>query len=143
MIVDLSPDQPFAPPADAVFQHLLSEAAVNGSVSVYGVVLSPARLVPFDPTFKPEQFSAEGPSIIAAILARWDAGHPPQPWVYPRGNTFVVSDDYFSLAAIRKAAVDSIACQCLGEPKPENVYSATGPLTIEWVRQALNIKVAD
>jgi hypothetical protein len=132
----------FLPPSDPVFQHLLSEAAVSGVVAVYGIVVSPGRLVAFDPTFQPEK-TEQGAKIVEAIISAWRNGRPVQPWVYPRGDVFVVSDDYFCLAAIREGQPESIACQCLGEPKSENVYSAEGPLPLEWVRQSLGVKVED
>jgi len=133
------PVEPFAPPNDPVFQHLLSEAAVSGAIPVYGIVISTARLIAFDAGHHPERMGP-GPKILESLLQRWRDGAPPQPWVYPRGDIFVVSDDYFALAAIRAAKVETIACQCLGEPKTENVISAQGPLPQDWVRQAIGIK---
>lgn len=131
-----------APPHDPVFQHLLSEAAVTGRVPVWGIVVSPARVVPFDPTHRPEE-TGDGPAIVAAITREWKAGRPVQPWVYPRGDLFVASDDYHALAAIRRGRPDFIACQCLGEPDERLVHSRVGPLPLQQVRSMLRMKVAD
>jgi hypothetical protein len=132
----------FAPPPDPIFQHLLSEASITGGIAVYGIVVSPARLVPFDPMFRPET-TADGQAVVKAIMANWQSGKPVQPWVYPRGDVFVVADDYLALAAIKAGRPETVACQCLGEPNAELVYSATGPLPLAWVRGALNINISD
>lgn len=138
VIRDMSP----APPDDLVFQYLLSEAAVTGRIAVWGIVVSAARLIAFNPTFRPEDIG-KGPAIVAAIISQWAMGKPPQPWVYPRGDMFVVADDYYALAAIRQADAGTVACQCLGEPDPALVYDRVGPIPLTDVRDMLGVRVAE
>lgn len=142
MKADLStePTEPFEPPADPVFQHLL-EQAVNGGIPVFGIVVSTDRLIAFDPAHRPE-LNRPGSQIVQGILRQWAEGAAPQPWVYPRGNQFVVSDDYFALTAIRLAKVGTIACQCLGIPARANVLNDPVPVPASWVQGALGIKVS-
>lgn len=129
------------PPTDAVFQYLLSEAAVTGRVPVWGIVVAPARVVAFDPTLRLEH-DGDGPAIVAAIGREWNEGRPVQPWVYPRGDLFVAPDDYFALAAIRRGRPDLIACQCLGEPSSRLVHERVGPLALADVRRMLGVRIA-
>lgn len=129
-----------APPDDLVFQYLLSEAATTGRIPVWGIVVSSERLVAFDPTFHPED-ERDGSAIVAAIIREWNAGRPAQPWVYPRGDMFVVADDYFALAAIRHGRPETVACQCLGEPNPAIVHQCVGPIPVADVRRMLGLSV--
>lgn len=138
----VQPSEPWKPPSDPIFQHLLSEASVTGRVPVHGIIVSPGRVVPFDPMFHPET-TEEGGRVVAAIIREWQAGRPARMWVYPCGDLFVASDDYFTLAAIRRGQPDSIACFCLGKPDDTLVYSNHGPIALNEIRRALGLTITD
>lgn len=126
------------PPDDPVFQHLL-EQAVTGQVPVYGIVVDVALLVPFAADHRPEETEG-GRKIVQTMTREWQAGNHVQPWVYPKAGKFVVSDDYFVLAMARAGRLETIACQCLGEPDRANVHDCQGPLGSDYVRRALGIE---
>jgi hypothetical protein len=125
------------PPDDPVFQHLL-EQAVTGQVPVYGIVVDVALLVPFAADHNP-QGTAEGRSIVQSMIGAWQEGQRFQPWVYPRAGQFVVSDDYMILAMAKAGGLETIGCQCLGEPDRANVHDCQGPLGVDYVRKALGV----
>ena len=124
----MADDITFAPPDDNLFQ-LLMERAVKGSVPVYGVVLESAkiRLRRTHPAHRPE-LTRVGAEAVAAMAAAWQRGNPIQPWLYAKGDHYIVADDYFWLALIEKHGIDSFAAQVLGEPLQEGLIQKVGPL---------------
>jgi hypothetical protein len=129
----------FRPSDDARFQWLL-EGALKGFVSVYGVVLQTAavRLSRFDDTFRPEN-SAEGAKVLTQIMSAWNAGDSIQPWLYAEDGRYVVSDDYFWIAAVERGRPDSFAAQLLGAPLAQGIVEKVGPLPMAQVRQMLGL----
>ena len=127
----------FRPPDDLVFQYLL-EWAVEGKVPVYGIVADVARLVPFAEQHHPEETEG-GRKIVQTMTREWQAGNHVQPWVYPKAGKFVVSDGYFVLAMAGAVRLETIACQCLGEPDRATLHDCQGPLGIDYVRKALGV----
>lgn len=105
---------------------------------MFGIVIKSARLRAFDESFTLDP--KMGPAITQAILRRWvNEGRAPQPWVYPSGAQFIVSDDYYQLKAIKMSGVDQIACQCLGRPRDHCVMKKTTEWPLQWVRDAFGV----
>lgn len=126
-----APDAPkvepaWEPPADPVFQYLVQQG-LFGTLNIWYAAISPARLVRFDPVFRPER-TPEGEAVVADIMARWRAGDVARMCVYPKGDTFIVADDYFTLAAIEQGQPDRVPCWVLGEPGPDAAHNIQGPL---------------
>jgi hypothetical protein len=115
---DPKPDDPkvnpdWQPPTDPVFQCLIQEATL-GWVPVYFAAIPMSRLRRFVPSFRPER-TQEGDAVVGAIIKRWRAGDFVRMWVYPKGGLFVVSDDYFTLAAAERGQPDFCRCWVLSE----------------------------
>jgi hypothetical protein len=118
-----------------VFQYLL-EQAVDGNVPVFGVVMRPDNLRRYAEYFHPE-VTDEGRHIVDSIMAAWNSGASSQPWVYPRGRHYVISDDYFTLAAIERGRPEAIGAQVLGWATGPDILQKTGPLSATHVRRLL------
>ena len=131
----INPD--WQPPTDAVFQYLLQEAAL-GWVPVYFAAIPLSRLVRFAPTFKPEK-TKDGESVVLSIMKEWREGKTVNMWVYPHGAMFVVSDDYFTLAAAERGNPDLVPCWVLGEVKNKSAELVQGPMEQKSIAQMLGI----
>jgi hypothetical protein len=121
------------PPTDLVFQYLLQEAAL-GWVPVYFAAIPLSRLRRFVPSFRPEM-SNDGEAVVAAIMGRWRAGEFAYMWVYPKGDLFIVADDYFTLAAAEQGQPDFVPCWVLGGIKNGKAEHVQGPIEKTYVRK--------
>ena len=124
-----------------MFQDLLRRA-VNGEVDVYGVVLDTGKVV-FRRSFEhhhPEVMEG-GPEIVQSMWNRWQLGSPVQPWLYVWDGEYVVADDYFWLALIKKGRPKSVAAQVLGTPLESGLLEKAGPLPVERVHDLLCVVV--
>jgi len=136
-------DQPlinpnWQPPPDPVFQYLLDEA-VRGWVPVYFAAVPLVRLKRAAPTFHPEN-TPGGPDVVTQIMQRWRSGDFRNLWVYPKDDVFVVSDDYFTLAAAEIGTPDFMPCWVLGKITKGNAEQVQGPIPQDTVRDLLGLK---
>jgi hypothetical protein len=58
----------------------------------------------------------------------WRNGKLQNVWVYPKGELFVASDDYFTLAAAERCQPDFLPCWVLGGPAPGSAKDVQGPV---------------
>ena len=135
----LSKEQPFEPPDDPVFQYLL-EQAIYGAIPVFGVVMKPHRLKRYADYYRPET-TEEGAQVVRHMIVAWNAGRPVQPWIYPRNAHYIVSDDYFAMAAIEAGRPATIAAQFLGWPNASDILDKQGPLPTEQVKSMIGIGI--
>jgi hypothetical protein len=126
----------WVPPPDLVFQYLLERSA-EGAVPVYFGSIPLARVRPFSESFHPEN-TPGGPDVVEQIMERWRTGDFKKIWVYERGNAFICSDDYFTLAAVRIGQPDFVPAWILGRPIV-TVKDLQGPITVQGVRKMLNL----
>lgn len=140
---DSKPDDPktnpdWEPPVDPVYQYLLQEA-LFGWVPVYYAAIPLSRLRRFVPSFRPET-TKNGEAVVAAIMERWRAGEFARMWVYPKGDLFIVSDDYFTLAAAEHGQPDLCPCWVLDEIKNDGkAEQVQGPISQVRVREMLGL----
>jgi hypothetical protein len=120
------------PPTDPVFQYLWQEA-MFGQLPVFFAAIPLPRVVPFDPTFRPE-CTADGQKVILSLMHDWKNGNFHNVWVYPRGDLFVAADDYFTLAAAKRGQPDFLPCLVLGTPALESVKDLQGPVDQDQLR---------
>ena len=125
------------PPGDPVFQYLLQEAAM-GWVQVYFAAIPLSRIKRFAPTFRPES-TKDSAAVVAAIMERWRAGDFNKIWVYPKGDLFIASDDYFTLAAAEKGQPDLLPCWVLGELKTGIAEQVQGPMDQSAIAKMLGL----
>ena len=118
-VSDLKVNEEFAPKPDPVFNHLLFEA-VKGRTPVHFAVIAFKCLKRFDATHRPE-LTVSGKHFIAQIVEAWPEGQPWPMWVYPSGDKFIASDDYFTFAACEQERQDFVPCYVLGTPDQERV----------------------
>lgn len=131
---DLKIKPDWQPPTDPVFQYLLQEAAL-GWVPVYFAAIPLSRLRRFVPTFRPEK-TKEGDAVVVAIMKRWRAGNFVHMWVYAKGDLFIVSDDYFTLAAAERGQPDLCPCWVMGEIRNDGkAKQVQGPIDKTSVRR--------
>src|SRR5665213_2755357 len=123
---ELKANPDWQPPDDLVFQYLLQEAATGG-VPVYFAAVPLASLVRFAPTFAPEK-TEDGEAPVLQIMQQWREGKTTNMWVYPRGDMFVVADDYFTLAAAERGKPDFVPCWVLGEVKNKSAEQVQRPM---------------
>jgi len=135
-------DPATAPKTDETLIRLIQEAC-EGKVPVYLAVIPLTRCVPFDLNYSPEvhptiaALTEARAQQIADMTAR-DGGAPaPSLLVYPRGQWFVVSDDYPTLFAYRRSEWTYVAAVVLGEPEGEGVEIVRGPLSAEEAKAAI------
>jgi hypothetical protein len=131
-------DPNWEPPNDPVFTHLLEEA-VLGSVPVYFAALPTTSVVRFQPTFHPEH-AKNGDAVVNAIMDEWRRGNFRPIWVYPKGNLFIASDDYFTLAATERGKPDFVPCWVLGLPSKTIAKDIKGPIAPKDVRKMLALR---
>jgi hypothetical protein len=131
---DLAGRHAWTPPPDAVLDYLLREA-LSGGLPVYVGAVPLARLRRFRDDFRPER-TLRGRRVVQAIFEQWRADSAPRLWVYPRGDVFMVSDDYLTLAAAERGQ-DAVPCWILGRGK--DLPGARGPLDPHAVRRLLGV----
>lgn len=127
-----APDEPginpaWQPPDDPVFAYLMQEA-LYGALPVWFAAVPLPRVRRFDPTFRPEN-TEHGPDVVAQIMAKWRAGEFAKLWIYPKGDLFIASDDYFTLAAAEKGQPDYLPCWILGPFDTKTVKDPKGPVS--------------
>jgi hypothetical protein len=120
------------PPTDPVFQCLWQEA-MFGQLPDFFAAVPLSRVVPFDPTFHPER-TGDGERVVQALMQDWRNGKFQNVWVYPKGELFVASDDYFTLAAAERGQPDFLPCWVLGAPAPGSAKDVQGPVAQKKLR---------
>jgi hypothetical protein len=125
------------PPRDAVLDYLLREA-LSGGVPVYLAAVPLARLRRFSDDFRPER-TPDGGRVVQAIFEQWHADTPPRMWVYRRGDVFMVSDDYFTLAAAERGQPDLVPCWILGPVSEADLQDLRGPVQPHALRKLLGV----
>lgn len=134
-INELKNNEEFAPKSDPKFNRLIVDAA-QGRLPVYRALISTSRLRRFDNTHRPD-LTVSGKSYVAQIIAAWVEGGMWPMWVYPSGNEFIASDDYFTFAAYEQGQLANAACHVLGKPDRELVADLHGQLTADQVKKAM------
>ena len=130
----LKSDPATAPKSDETLLRLIREA-VEGKVHVYLAILPLARCVPFDLDYSPDVHPAI--AALTEATAKQLAEKPPSMLVYPRGQSFVVSDDYPTLFAYMRSEWTHVAAVVLGEPGGAGVQIVRGPLSTEEAKAAI------
>jgi hypothetical protein len=132
---DLKVNEEFAPKADPVFVHLLTEA-VRGRQPVHFAIIAFKLLKRFDDDHRPE-LSVSGKNILEQVIETWPKGQTNPIWVYQSGDEFISSDDYFTFAAYEQKKVDQVSCFVFGTPEGKGVTDIQGPLTVEQIKKSL------
>jgi hypothetical protein len=127
------------PPTDPVFQYLWQEAMFGQLPVFFGAVPLP-RVIAFDPTFHPET-TPGGEEVVRAVMQDWRKGIFQKVWTYPRGELFVSSDDYFTLAAAERGQPDFLPCWILGRPAPGSAKDVQGPMAQDRLRSIVGLKI--
>ena len=135
---DLQVNAEWEPPPDEIFQYLLQEAAL-GRVPLYFAAVPLARLKRFAQEFHPEN-TPDGPNVVAQIMQRWRVGEFSKMWVYQKGDDFIVSDDYFTLAAVEIGQPDFVPCWILGNITSGNAEQVQGPIPRDTILGMLGVK---
>jgi hypothetical protein len=76
-----------------------------------------------------------GIQAMKSVMGRIGEGHMSRPWVYPRADHLVLSDDYFALACLEMLKMETVRVWHLGVPA--GGLHAHGP-TNDKVRQLIS-----
>jgi hypothetical protein len=115
------------------------QEALFGCVLVYFAAIPLSRLRRFVLSFRPEM-TKNGDVIVAAIIKRWREGDFVRMWVYPKGDLFIVSDDYFTLGAAERGRPDFCPLWVLGEVKNDGkAEQVQGPIGQVGLREMLGL----
>lgn len=126
----------FAPPDDLMFQSLILRATRN-QVPVFGAVIrtDEVRLTRAFESHRPENMPG-GAEVVRKMLLDWQAGKAAQPWLYAKGDEYIVADDYFRMALVEKGRPSTFAAQILGEPLAAGLIQKVGPLDSDFVKRS-------
>lgn len=133
---EVNPD--WKPPSDPVFQYLMQEALL-GTIPVYFAAVPRARVLRYDPTFRPEN-TPNGEKVVQSIMDAWRQNKFQKIWVYPKGDVFVCSDDYFTIAAAERGKPDFLPCWILGRPSQTAAKDIQGPINQDGLRKMFGLK---
>ncbi len=111
-------------PKDEVLIKLLVKG-YKGEVDCYWALIDIKAIQPFS-DFRP---NISG-SFIDSTQQRVDGGDLPSIYVYPKGDKFIMSDDYNLYYLYLKWDFKKIPCFILGEPKGKHVSDKTGPIPL-------------
>jgi hypothetical protein len=125
------------PPHDPVFEYLLQEA-LFGALDVHFAGVRLPRVRRFASDFRPER-TRGGDQVVAQIMAQWRAGNMSKLWVYPKGDLFIASDDYFTLAAAEAGQPDWLPCWVLGPFRRDHVRDVQGPIDRASLREMFGV----
>ena len=136
----LKTDSKTSPPLDPVFQHLFEEA-YSGRIPVYIAAIPLEIIRPYSPDYNPEGHP-EGEKVTEALFEDWRNGSPTPMWVYPKGNYFIMADDYPVFAAAQKAQAEYVPCLVIGYPSSSGAKNISGPLKQEEIFSHLGIIIS-
>jgi hypothetical protein len=102
------------PKHDERFSALL-KGAVSGDVPIYFAAVPLALCVPFDLDYRPDLHPV-GEQAITQVFGAWSNGQCENLFVYQRGKSFVVSDDYIPLFAALRGQPDCVPCWFSANP---------------------------
>jgi hypothetical protein len=122
----LNADNRFKPPHDEVFDALFG-LAMQGDLLVYFAAV-PFRLIkPFSEEFRFAMIP-NGQQIIDSIIDDAIRGSFAKIWVYEKGDSFIMSDDYPAYEACLQGQPDYVPCWTLGRPRNPLVEQVQGPV---------------
>ena len=126
----------FAPPDDLTFQSLILRAT-RDQVPAFGAVIrtEDVRLTRAFESHRPENMRG-GAEVVRKMFSDWQAGKPTQPWLYAKGDEYIVADDYFWLALVEKGRPPTFSAQILGEPLSAGLIQKVGPLGPDFVKRS-------
>ena len=123
------------PAEDLVFQHLLGEA-LQGRVPVYRVAVPLQLIEVHDRNYHPENHPV-GRAAIERAYQQGLAGELSVFWLYPRGDKYVLSDNYIAYAAALRGKPDLVRSLVLGEVCLPGARTLKGPLSVQEIRDSL------
>jgi hypothetical protein len=126
------------PKHDERFSALLN-GAVSGDVPIYFAAVPLDLCVPFDLDYRPDLHPV-GKQAIAQVFSAWSNGQFQNLFVYQRGKSFVVSDDYIPLFAALRGQPDCVPCWVFGKPDSDLARDVQGPIVQEDVLKILGFE---
>ena len=121
----LNVDNLFKPPHDEVFDTLFG-LAMQGDLLIYFAAVPLQLIKPFSEEFK-IALIPKGQQIIDSIIDNAARGKFARIWVYERGDSFIVSDDYATYEACLQGQPDYVPCWTLGKPRNPLAEQVQGP----------------
>jgi len=122
----LNVDNLFKPPHDEVFDTLFG-LAMQGDLLIYFAAVPLQLIKPFSEEFK-IALIPKGQQIIDSIIDNAARGKFARIWVYERGDSFIMSDDYATYEACLQGQPDYVPCWTLGKPRNPLAEQVQGPV---------------
>jgi hypothetical protein len=133
---DADPADVFAPPYDPVFSYLYSRVVI-GAIPLYQANIPLALIRPFADDFRPDA-TPDGRKFIHLLGAKFETGNIYLPlWVYPAGDSFVLSDDHLPFCMLKERGIVSYWCEVMGDFAHAAVTQVRGPAPLDYVRKLM------
>ncbi len=123
------------PQHDEVFVYL-GEQALSGQVEVYFAAVPLHLIEPYDKQYDPRNHPV-GRALVDQVSQAWKQGKFPAIWLYPRGEKFILSDDYLAYCAALEGQPDYLPCFVFGKPSQPDVRDVQGPIQPQDVMERL------
>lgn len=81
-----------------------------------------------------------GRQTITQVFGAWSNGQFQNLFVYQRGKSFVVSDDYIPLFAALRGRPDYVPCWVFGRPDSDVARDVQGPIVQDDVLKTLGLE---
>ena len=134
---DIGTIEELTPARDEVLLYLWKQA-LDAKVPVYYAAVPMHLIQPFQKDYDPRKHPA-GRAAIQAITDAWRKNEFQCVWLYPRGDKFILSDDYIIYFAALAGKPDFLPCWILGHPDHPEIKDIQGPISPDNVRKLLGL----
>jgi hypothetical protein len=114
----------------------LWEQAIKGSIQVYFAAIPFSLIEPYDKEFDLRKHPV-GIKVVNAIIEEWKKNQFKAVWVYPKGDKYILSDDYAIYYAAVAIKPDYLPCYILGKPIDERIKDVKGPIAPKEIKSLI------
>ena len=125
----------FQPKKDDVLMYLL-EQVLAGKIPVYFAAIPLSMIEPFDKEYDPRKHPV-GKKVVETMIQAWQKNQFRTVWVYPKGDKFILSDDYCVYYAALAGQPDYVPCWIIGKTDHHDVKDMQGPIELEEIKKIL------
>jgi hypothetical protein len=134
-VEDIHPMEGLKPLEDETLLYLWQQA-IKGSIPVYFAAVPLELIEPYDKEYDPRKHPV-GKKVIETMIQAWQKNQFQPVWVYPKGDKFILSDDYCVYYAALTGQPDYVPCWILGKTDHHDVKDMQGPIEPEEINKML------